>query len=143
MRQLFYCKMRQLLQIATVHTKSHKSIIDLFLTNRPLSFQKTKATETGIIDLLLLFLNLVILVQNPKLFIIEIIKILTRSFSLEILKIITLQLTLTIPKRTILISAGHKVVQKHAPVKQKILRGNHTPFINLGNLGKKYINIVV
>ena len=55
MRQVFYCKMRQLLQIATVHTKSHKSIIDLFLTNRPLSFQKTKATETGIIDLLLLF----------------------------------------------------------------------------------------
>ena len=29
-----------------------------------------------------------------------------------------------------LISAEHKVVQKHAPVKKKILTGNHTPFIN-------------
>ena len=31
-------------------TKNHKSTIDLFLTNWPLSFKKTRATETGISD---------------------------------------------------------------------------------------------
>ena len=31
-------------------TKNQKSTIDLFLTNRPLSFQKTRNTETGISD---------------------------------------------------------------------------------------------
>ena len=29
---------------------SHKSLIDLFLTNKPLSFQKTHVTETGLSD---------------------------------------------------------------------------------------------
>ena len=34
----------------TCFTKSHKSLIDLFLTNKPLSFQKTHVTETGLSD---------------------------------------------------------------------------------------------
>ena len=34
----------------TCFTKSHKSLIDLFLTNKPLSFQKTDVTETGLSD---------------------------------------------------------------------------------------------
>ena len=39
-----------LMKTETCCTKNHKSTIDLFLTNRPLSFQKTKTTETGISD---------------------------------------------------------------------------------------------
>ena len=31
-------------------TNSHKSTIDLILTNKPSSFQKTMATETGLSD---------------------------------------------------------------------------------------------
>ena len=34
----------------TCCTKNHKSTIDLFLTKRPLFFQKTRTTETGISD---------------------------------------------------------------------------------------------
>ena len=34
----------------TFFTKSHKSLIDLFLTSKPLSFQKTHVTETGLSD---------------------------------------------------------------------------------------------
>ena len=34
----------------TCITKDHQSTIDLILTNRPLSFQKTKVTETGLSD---------------------------------------------------------------------------------------------
>ena len=34
----------------TCFTKSHKSLINLFLTNKPLSFQKKHVTETGLSD---------------------------------------------------------------------------------------------
>ena len=37
-----------LIKTETSCTKNHKSATDLFLTNRPLSFQKTRTTETGI-----------------------------------------------------------------------------------------------
>ena len=39
-----------LIKTETCSTKNQKSTIDLFLTNRPLSFQKTRTTETGISD---------------------------------------------------------------------------------------------
>ena len=39
-----------LIKTETCCSKNHKSTIDLFLTNRPLSFQKTRTTETGISD---------------------------------------------------------------------------------------------
>ena len=39
-----------LIKTETCCTENHKSTIDLFLTNRPLSFQKTRTTETGISD---------------------------------------------------------------------------------------------
>ena len=42
--------LKNLMKTRTCCTKNHKSTIDLFLTNRSLSFQKTKTTETGISD---------------------------------------------------------------------------------------------
>ena len=39
-----------LINSETCYTKSHKSLTDLFFTNRPLSFQKTHVTETGLSD---------------------------------------------------------------------------------------------
>ena len=39
-----------LIKAETCSTKNQKSAIDLLLTNRPLSFQKTRTTETGIRD---------------------------------------------------------------------------------------------
>ena len=53
-------------------------------------------------------------------------QILMTSSFLKILKIGTFQQTLTIRTRTILISRKHF----HGPLKKKILRGNHAPFIN-------------
>ena len=47
----------------TCFTKSHKSLIDLLLTNMPSSFQKTHVTETGLSDyhkLISTFLNLIL-----------------------------------------------------------------------------------
>ena len=40
----------KLIKTETCFAKSHKSFIDLFLTNKPLSFQKTHVTETGLSD---------------------------------------------------------------------------------------------
>ena len=37
-----------LIKTETCCAKNHKSTTDLFLTNRPLSFQKTRTNETGI-----------------------------------------------------------------------------------------------
>ena len=39
-----------LIKSKTCYTKSHKSLIDLFFTNKPLSFQKTHVSETGLSD---------------------------------------------------------------------------------------------
>ena len=39
-----------LIRTETCFTKSHKSLIDLFLTNKPLSFQRKHVTETGLSD---------------------------------------------------------------------------------------------
>ena len=39
-----------LVKSSTCYTNNHKSTIDLFLTNKPLSFQFTSVTETGLSD---------------------------------------------------------------------------------------------
>ena len=52
-----------LVKTETRCTENHKSTIGLFLTNRPLSSQKTRTTETGIRHyhkLIRLFLNLIV-----------------------------------------------------------------------------------
>ena len=60
-----YFGLTNLIKTKACCAKSNKSTIDLFLRNRPLSFQKIKFTETQIGDyhkLFQSFLNLVILV---------------------------------------------------------------------------------
>ena len=39
-----------LIKTDTCFPKSHKSLIDLFSTNKPLSFRKTHVSETGLSD---------------------------------------------------------------------------------------------
>ena len=39
-----------LIKSETWFTKNHKSLIDLIFTNKPLSFQKTHVTKTGLSD---------------------------------------------------------------------------------------------
>ena len=75
-----------LIKTETCCTKNHKCTIDLFLTNKPLSFKKP-GLVTGIVTIINLFrhfLKLAIQVQNPKLSITETIRTLTKSFSLKI-----------------------------------------------------------
>ena len=39
-----------LIKSETCYTKNHKSLIDLFFTNKPFAFQKTHVTEIGLSD---------------------------------------------------------------------------------------------
>ena len=39
--------LKNLIKSETCYTKNHKSLIDLFFTNKPLSFQETHVTEMG------------------------------------------------------------------------------------------------
>ena len=53
----------------TCFTKSYKSLIDLFLTKKPLSFQKTHVTKTGLSDyrkLISTFLKSHFTILRPK-----------------------------------------------------------------------------
>ena len=45
-----FCDLFNLTNLIKTKTCFTKSLIDLFLTNRLLSFQKTQVTETGLID---------------------------------------------------------------------------------------------
>ena len=42
--------LKNLVKSETCFTKDNKSLIDLILTNKPLSFQRTQVTETGLSD---------------------------------------------------------------------------------------------
>ena len=106
----------------TCCTKNHKCTIDLFLTNKPLSFQKTRVTETGISDyhkLISTFLKTrytrlklkIIYYRNYKNFNEE---IFLKDLDLENSN---LQQTLTVRRITILIS--HKQLSKDVPVKKE------------------------
>ena len=49
--EMYYIfNLTNLIKSETCYTKNHESIIDLFFTNIPLSFQKTHVTETGLSD---------------------------------------------------------------------------------------------
>ena len=45
-----FCDMFNLTNLIKIETCFTKSLIDLFLPNKPLSFQKTHLTETGLSD---------------------------------------------------------------------------------------------
>ena len=86
-----------LINSPTCCTKTHKSTIDLILTNKEVCFQKTKVTETGLSDFQRLikwflsdlhskFLRSQFCRLEPKKSTIEILKILMRRISLKKLK---------------------------------------------------------
>ena len=124
-----------LIKTETCCTKNHKSTIDLFLTNRPLSFQKTRTTETGISDyhkIISSFFKSHYTRLKPKIIYYRNYKEFNEKLFLEDLEISNLSANSDNQhdNYTNLTQTFSKVVQKHAPLKKKILRGNHAPFIN-------------
>ena len=124
-----------LIKTETCCTKNHKSTIDLFLTNRPLSFQKNRTSETGISDyheLISTFFKSHYTRLKPKIIYYRNYKNFNEELFLKDLENSNLSANSdNLHKNyTNLSQTFSKIVQEYASLKIKILRGNHTPFIN-------------
>ena len=124
-----------LIKTETCCTKNHKSTIDLFLTNRPLSFQKNRTTETGISDyheLISTFFKSHYTRLKPKIIYYRNYKNFNKELFLKDLENSNLSANSdNLHKNyTNLSQTFSKIVQEYASLKIKILRGNHAPFIN-------------
>ena len=119
----------------TCYSKTHKSSIDLILTNKTYSFQLTKATETGISDAHLL-ISTYMKTQTTRL---KSKKFLYRDYKRFDERTFLLELeSKSLTRNSISSNENYEylsyqfadVVNKHAPLKTKVLRGNNAPFIN-------------
>ena len=119
----------------TCFTKNHSSSIDVILTNRPRSFQKTSVFETGLSDyhcLVATTMKSTVPRLKPK-------QIKYRSYKnfvpenfLKDVKQAKFECNETNPDKSYdqLTTDFRNIVDKHAPIKTKFLRGNNAPFMN-------------
>ena len=106
----------------------------MILTNKPLSFQKTIVTETGLSDfhkLISTFFKSHYTQLKPKIIKYRNYKNFEERAFLEDLEKTDFLTSGDDPnkKYDTLTNVFKKVVEKHAPLKKKVLRGNHAPFI--------------
>ena len=118
----------------TCFTKTHKSTIDLILTNKESCFQKTKVTQTGLSGfhrLISTFLRSQFCRLKPK-------KIFYRNFKnfnekhfLEEVKNTDFIFNSDNPNENyeLITNVFSNIVEKHPPLKKKFLRGNQAPFM--------------
>ena len=116
-------------------TKTHKSTIDLILTNKGNCFQKTKVTETGLSD----FHKLISTFLRSHFSRLKLKAIYYRNYKkfneqkfLEDVKNTNFCFNSDQPNENyeLITDLFSKIVNKHAPLKKKFLRGNQAPFIN-------------
>ena len=119
----------------TCFTKNHSSSIDVILTNRPRSFQKISVFETGLSDyhgLVAATMKSTVPRLKPK-------QIKYRSYRkfipdnfLKDVEQANFVFDETDPHKSYdhLTETFRNVVDKHAPMKTKFLRGNNAPFMN-------------
>ena len=124
-----------LIKSETCLTKNHKSLIDLFLTNRPLSFQKTNVSETGLSDydkLITTFPKTNFSRLRPKVLSYRNYQNFDESKVLSNLNrtIITFDNESPNQNYNVFSSRFLEVVNVHAPLKMKIVRGNDAPFVD-------------
>ena len=119
----------------TCFTKTHSSSIDVILTNRPRSFQKTTVFETGLSDyhgLVATTMKSATPRLKPK-------QIKYRSYKkfvpekfLNDVQHAQFECDENNPDKSYdhLTNTFRNIVDKHAPIKTKSLRGNNAPFMN-------------
>ena len=123
-----YDTLTNLIKSETCYTKNHKSLIDLFFTNKPLSFQKTYVNETGSSDyhkLISTFFKSRISKARPK---VINCKNFDKNNFLNDLNNINVRLDKENPNQcyNLLTNSFLEVANKHAPLKKKTIRGNYT-----------------
>ena len=113
-----------LIKSGTCHTNNHKLTIDLFFTNKPLSFPGTSTRWYQILwDLLVSRLK-------PKIIFFLNYKKFDETKFLAHLKNTNFSFTSADPSKNYLFFASSfsKIVEKHVSFKKKTLRGNHARF---------------
>ena len=124
-----------LVRKVTCCTNNHRSIIDLILTNRPDTFQKTCTTETGISDYhkcISTFFKSHYSKLKPKVIHYRNYKNFDESLFLDDLEKTTFLTNSNCPNENYqhLTENFLSVVEKHAPLKKKVVKGNQAPFVN-------------
>ena len=119
----------------TCFTKNNKSTIDLLLTNKPMSFQVTNTTETGLSDchkLISSFMKSYITRLKPKTIFYRNYKNFDEEKFVKDVKAADFSFSNNDPNEnySVLSDTFSKVVDRYAPLKEKIQRGNHTPLIS-------------
>ena len=123
-----------LVKSETCYTNNHKSTIDLFLTNKPRSFQFTSVTDTGLRDyhrLITTFINSHFSRLKPKIIHYRNFKRFDEQKFIADVKNADFSFETDDPNEnySALTNTFSLIVEKHAPLKKKIVRGNHAPFI--------------
>ena len=123
-----------LIKSETCYINNHKSTIDLFFTNKPLSFQGNSTTETGLSDchkLITTIMRPFVSRLKPKIIFFRNYKRFDETKFLADLKDTTFSFTSadTNENYLFLTNSFSKIVEKHLPLKKKTLRGNHAPFV--------------
>ena len=124
-----------LIKSETCYTNNHKSTIDLFFTSKPLSFQGTSSTETGLSDchkLISSFMKSFVSRLKPKMIFFRNYKKFDETKFLSDLRNTNFSFTSADPNENYLFltNSFSKIVEKHVPLKKKTLRANHVPFVS-------------
>ena len=123
-----------LVKSETCFTNNHKSTNDLFLTNKPRSFQFSSVTETGLSDyhrLITTFMKSYFSRLKPKIIHYRNFKRFGEQTFIDDIKNADFSFETDDPNEnySALTNTFSLIVEKHAPLKKKIVRGNHAPFI--------------
>ena len=116
-------------------TKNNKSTIDLFLTNKPMPLQVTNSIETGLSDchkLISSFMKSYISRLKPKTIFYRNYKNFDEEKLVNDVKAADFSFSNNDPNEncSVLPDNFSKLVDRHAPLKKKIQRGNHAPFVS-------------
>ena len=119
--------LRNLIKSETCYTNNRKLTIDLFLTNKPLSFQGTSTTETGLSDchnLISTFMRSFVSRLRPKIIFFRNYKKFDETKFLSDLKNKNFSFTSADPNENYLFltNSFSKIVKKHIPLKKNLER---------------------
>ena len=119
----------------TCFMNKHKSSIDIILTNKPKSFQHTVTFETGLSDyhhMISTSLKTHLIRLKPKVITYRCYKKLNQNDFLADIENAEFNCNLENADDSYnnLTNTFSKIVDKHVPIKRKILRGNDAPFMN-------------
>ena len=119
----------------TCFTENDKSTMDLLLTNKPMSFQVTNTTGTGLSDchkLISSFMKSYISGLKPKTIFYRNYKNIDKEKFVNGVKAGDFSFSYNDPNKnySLLSDTFSKLLDRHAPLKNKIQRGNHVPIIS-------------